>query len=34
MDFLFVCDQDQPDVASPLLSAAMPVDGSFEDGTT
>ncbi len=31
MDFLFVCDQDQPDVASPLLSAAMPVDGSFED---
>jgi hypothetical protein len=30
MDFLFVCDQDDPDVASPLLSAAMPVDGRLE----
>jgi hypothetical protein len=30
MDFLFVCDQDDPDTASPLLSAAMPVDGSLE----
>jgi hypothetical protein len=30
MDFLFVCDQDDPDVASPLLSAAMPVDGELE----
>ena len=25
MDFLFVCDQDEPDTPSPLLSAAMPV---------
>jgi hypothetical protein len=30
MDFLFVCDQDDPDVASPLLSAAMPVEGGLE----
>ncbi len=30
MDFLFVCDQDDPEQPSPLLSAAMPVDGRFE----
>jgi hypothetical protein len=30
IDFLFVCDQDDPDTASPLLSAAMPVDGRLE----
>lgn len=30
MDLVFVCDQDDPDVASPLLSATMPVDGRFE----
>jgi hypothetical protein len=30
MDFLFVCDQDDPDTASPLLSAAMPADGRLE----
>jgi hypothetical protein len=30
MDFLFVCDQDDPDRPSPLLSAAMPVDAAFE----
>lgn len=30
VDFLFVCDQDDPNTASPLLSAAMPVDGSLE----
>ncbi len=30
MDFLFVCDQDEPGTASPLLSAAMPVEGRFE----
>ena len=30
MDFLFVCDQDDPDTPSPLLSAAMPVDGALE----
>jgi hypothetical protein len=26
IDFLFVCDQDDPDTPSPLLSATMPVD--------
>lgn len=30
VDFLFVCDQDEPAVASPLLSAAMPLDARFE----
>ncbi len=30
MDFLFVCDQDDPQTPSPLLSAAMPVEGAFE----
>jgi hypothetical protein len=30
VDFLFVCDQDDPDTPSPLLAAAMPVDGSLE----
>jgi Family of unknown function (DUF6929) len=30
IDFLFVCDQDDPDRASPLLSAAMPVESRFE----
>jgi hypothetical protein len=30
MDFLFVCDQDDPAAASPLLSASMPVDGRLE----
>jgi hypothetical protein len=30
MDFLFVCDQDDPEIASPLLSAAMPLDPTFE----
>ena len=30
IDFLFVCDQDDPDVPSPLLSTAMPVDSRFE----
>jgi hypothetical protein len=30
MDYLFVCDQDDPEVSSPLLSASMPVDGSLE----
>lgn len=30
IDFLFVCDQDDPDTPSPLLSAAMPVESRFE----
>jgi hypothetical protein len=32
VDFLFVCDQDDPDAASPLLSAAMPIESRFETG--
>ncbi len=32
MDFVFVCDQDDPEEPSPLLSAAMPVEGGFEEG--
>jgi hypothetical protein len=32
IDFLFVCDQDDPDTPSPLLSAAMPVESRFERG--
>ena len=30
VDFLFVCDQDDPDVASPLLSATMPLAADVE----
>jgi hypothetical protein len=30
IDFLFVCDQDDPDTASPLLSASMPIDARYE----
>ena len=30
LDFTFVCDQDDPGEPAPLLSATMPVDGSFE----
>ena len=30
MDLLFCCDQDDPEAASPLLSATMPVDARFE----
>jgi hypothetical protein len=30
MDLVFVCDQDDPAEASPLLSATMPLDGRFE----
>ena len=32
IDFLFVCDQDDPDTASPLLSASMPIESRFETG--
>jgi len=30
LDFLFVCDQDDPDTPSPLLSGTMPLDGALE----
>ncbi len=30
MDFLFVCDQDDPGTPSPLLSAAKPADAALE----
>ncbi len=30
VDLVFVCDQDDPDVPSPLLSATMPLDSRFE----
>jgi hypothetical protein len=30
IDFLFVCDQDDPDAASPLLAASMPIEGHIE----
>jgi hypothetical protein len=30
IDFLFVCDQDDPEVASPLLSATMPIDARLD----
>ena len=31
IDFLFVCDQDDPDTASPLLSATMPIDRELDE---
>ncbi len=30
MDLLLVCDQDDPETSSPLLSASMPLDAAFE----
>jgi hypothetical protein len=30
IDFVFVCDQDDPDTPSPLLSATMPIDMAVE----
>lgn len=30
VDLVFVCDQDDPEVPSPLLSATMPIDGRLE----
>jgi hypothetical protein len=30
IDFLFVCDQDDPGTPSPLLSATMPIDRRFD----
>jgi hypothetical protein len=32
VDFLFVCDQDDPDTPSPLLTATMPLDRRYEQG--
>ncbi|HWC27181.1 MAG TPA: hypothetical protein VG474_11410 [Solirubrobacteraceae bacterium] len=34
IDFLFVCDQDDPEICSPLLGASMPVDGELERAAT
>ena len=31
IDFLFVCDQDDPDRPSPLLSATMPLEREFDE---
>jgi hypothetical protein len=31
-DFLFVCDQDDPDTPSPLLTATMPLERGYEQG--
>jgi hypothetical protein len=30
LDLLFVCDQDDPDEASPLLGASMPLESGFD----
>jgi hypothetical protein len=32
LDLLFVCDQDDPETPSPLLSATMPVEPAVESG--
>jgi hypothetical protein len=32
IDFVFVCDQDDPSAPSPLLSATMPIDAAVEGG--
>jgi hypothetical protein len=32
IDFLFVCDQDDPDSPSPLLTATMPIERRYERG--
>jgi hypothetical protein len=31
IDFLFVCDQDDPEGPSPMLSATMPVEAAFDE---
>jgi hypothetical protein len=33
IDFAFVCDQDEPEAPSPLLTATMPVEGGVESPT-
>jgi hypothetical protein len=30
LDLAFVCDQDDPEAASPLLAATMPLEARFE----
>jgi hypothetical protein len=32
VDFVFVCDQDEPQTPSPLLTATMPIEARFERG--
>jgi hypothetical protein len=34
IDFLFVCDQDDPDTPSPLLSATMPIERELDEKRT
>jgi hypothetical protein len=34
LDLVFVCDQDEPDTPSPLLSASMPLDAAFEQAAS
>jgi hypothetical protein len=31
IDFLFICDQDDPDTPSPLLSATMPIERELDE---
>jgi hypothetical protein len=31
IDFLFVCDQDDPEIPSPLLSATMPIERELDE---
>jgi hypothetical protein len=33
VDLVFVCDQDDPDEPSPLLTATMPLEARFESGS-
>jgi hypothetical protein len=33
LDLVFVCDQDEPEAPSPLLTATMPLDAKFEQAT-
>ena len=33
VDFVFVCDQDEPETPSPLLTATMPLEARFEQGS-
>ena len=31
IDFLFVCDQDDPETPSPLLSGTMPIERELDE---